>query len=114
MTTTRKKLNKQDKVRKNASRRATLAKMRADLIDKPLHPDHFYRLNIGPIFFGYSHARLLIAIRDGDVPTPIALSDTGRAQGWFGRTIIAWQQERQQKATEKKIVQPQTNAEAHR
>lgn len=59
-----------------------------------LHPDHFYRLCEGPRFFGYGPAWLDRLIKSGEIPTPVALSEKGRARGWFGRTIIEWQQAR--------------------
>ena len=36
-------------------------------------------------------------IASGGIPAPISLSDTGRAKGWFGRVIIAWQAERERR-----------------
>lgn len=63
-----------------------------------LSPDHFYRLADGPHFFGYGPTVLAEKIETGEVPKPIALSDSGRARGWFGRTIIAWQRSREEAA----------------
>jgi len=51
-------------------------------------------------------AALHIKILSGEIPTPIALSDGGRARGWFGRTIIAWQKEREATPAAKQIVCP--------
>ena len=62
---------------------------------KPLLPDKFYRLYDGPQYFGYSYTQLDLRIKKGEIPTPISLSANGRARGWFGRSIIAWQAERE-------------------
>jgi predicted DNA-binding transcriptional regulator AlpA len=57
-----------------------------------LCPDWFYRLVDPTRYFGYSPTQLDEKIRTGQVPAPISLSDSGgRAKGWFGRQIIAWQ-----------------------
>jgi predicted DNA-binding transcriptional regulator AlpA len=66
-----------------------------------LHPDYFYRFILGPKFFGYELSRLYDAIRDGIVPPPVSISDSGRAKGWFGREILRWQEERQKLALAK-------------
>jgi predicted DNA-binding transcriptional regulator AlpA len=59
-----------------------------------LHPDYFYRVYEAGSFFGYSNTVLHLKIESGEIPPPVALSKGGRARGWFGRTIIAWQAER--------------------
>jgi predicted DNA-binding transcriptional regulator AlpA len=74
---------------------------RRQLEERPLHPDFFYRVSDGHKFFGYRSSALAEKIKTGDIPPPIPLSDTGRAKGWFGRAIIAWQQEREAKAAGK-------------
>lgn len=70
--------------------------------DAPSHgtllPDYFYRLSDGPKFFGYQLTVLTEKIDNGEIPKPVSLSDSGRAKGWFGRTIIKWQREREEKA----------------
>jgi predicted DNA-binding transcriptional regulator AlpA len=66
-----------------------------------LHPDHFYRFCEGPHYFGYAPAQLLKKIQTGEIPRPVSLSDTGRARGWFGRSIIRWQAEREAKPAPK-------------
>ena len=63
-----------------------------------LHPDQFYRFADGPKFFGLGLTQLRVRIKKGDIPAPIRLCDGGRASGWFGRTIIAWQIEVEEKA----------------
>ncbi|MCK1417640.1 hypothetical protein IVB55_32820 [Bradyrhizobium sp. CW4] len=73
---------------------------RRQIDQAPVHPDHFYRLVDGYKFFGYKPTALNDAIKSDKVPTPVALSDSGRAKGWFGRTILAWQAARQAKAVE--------------
>lgn len=68
---------------------------------QPLNPDMFYRHSDGWRYFGYSISRLDDKIKTGEIPKPIPLSDEGRAKGWFGRTIIAWQKELEAKAAAK-------------
>jgi predicted DNA-binding transcriptional regulator AlpA len=69
-----------------------------------LLPDYFYRVHQGSKFFGYSNTVLHLKIESGEIPAPIALSDRGRARGWFGRTIIKWQAEREAKPAVKLVV----------
>jgi hypothetical protein len=81
---------------KHQKRPSTKPQERRDQINaQPLHPDWFYRMSDGPKFFGYRSSALAAKIESGEIPGPISLSDTGRAKGWFGRIIIAWQQERE-------------------
>ncbi|MDF0521590.1 hypothetical protein P0R31_30550 [Bradyrhizobium yuanmingense] len=63
-----------------------------------IHPDHFYRMVDGPAFYGYGPTVLAEKIETGEVPKPISLSESGRARGWFGRTILAWQRSREEAA----------------
>ena len=67
-----------------------------------LHPDHFVRLADGPAFSGYRKTQLRKRIASGDIPPPVSLADDGKAMGWFGRTILAWQQGREEKAAAKR------------
>lgn len=66
--------------------------------ERPIHPDWFYRLSEARKFFGYGPTTLDAKIKSGEIPAPVALSDTGRACGWFGRVILEWQAERKAKA----------------
>ena len=59
-----------------------------------LHPNHFYRKCEGPRFFGYAPAHLDTLIDQGVIPQPVALNENGRARGWFGHVILAWQESR--------------------
>jgi predicted DNA-binding transcriptional regulator AlpA len=45
-------------------------------------------------YFGYQPTQLDEKIKAGEIPTPIPLSDTGRAVGWLGSQIIEWQAKR--------------------
>ncbi len=65
---------------------------------EPLHPNEIIRLNEGPTFFGYKHSELDQKIKSGEIPTPFALSDGGRAKGWTGQQIIDYQRRRLAKA----------------
>jgi hypothetical protein len=71
-----------------------------------LNPDWFYRVHEGSKFFGYANSVLHQKILSGEIPAPIALSDApnSRARGWYGRTIIKWQREREAKAAPKLVV----------
>jgi predicted DNA-binding transcriptional regulator AlpA len=71
-----------------------------------INPDWFYRVHEAGPFFGFSNSVLHVKIQTGEIPKPIALSDGGRARGWFGRTIIAWQAEREAKVAPKLVVCP--------
>jgi predicted DNA-binding transcriptional regulator AlpA len=62
-----------------------------------LHPDWFYREAEGGNYFGFKPTQLAVRIKAGDIPKPVSLSESGRSKGWFGRTIIAWQQQREAK-----------------
>jgi hypothetical protein len=74
--------------------------------EAPIIPHFFYRFKDGYKFFGYMPTQLGERIERGDVPMPVSLSDNGRAKGWFGRAIIAWQCEREEKAKEQKEKPP--------
>jgi hypothetical protein len=62
---------------------------------EPINPNFFYRKPEGWKFFGYRLTQLDLKISEGVVPTPIVLdgSPNGRARGWFGSTILKWQQD---------------------
>ena len=62
---------------------------------RPLIAGQFYRLHEGPNYFGFSLNRQDDLIKSGQLPPPISPSDNGRAKGWFGRTILKWQEERE-------------------
>jgi predicted DNA-binding transcriptional regulator AlpA len=62
--------------------------------NQPINADWFYRVADAHRFFGYRATTLAEKISSGEIPAPIPLSDTGRAKGWFGREIIAWQAQR--------------------
>jgi predicted DNA-binding transcriptional regulator AlpA len=106
---------KVDLDRKAAGAAALRAARRAELLDRPLRADFFYRMAVATHYFGLSNAHLYQAIKEGAIPAPVSISDGGRARGWFGRQIIAWQQERLRKAVEKKSAQAAASneAEAH-
>ena len=61
---------------------------------EPLNPDLLYRLRDARKYFGLAPTQLTERIKSGDIPPPVKLSASGRATGWFGRQIIAWQAER--------------------
>jgi predicted DNA-binding transcriptional regulator AlpA len=60
----------------------------------PLNPDVLYRKDEARPFFGYKPTQFEKKIKEGEIPAPIKLSDTGHACGWLGRTILEWQAER--------------------
>jgi len=62
----------------------------ADSTAEAIHPDYIYRkAQYGRKFFGYGATQLDEKIRLGEVPKPVKLSGTGRAEGWFGHQILA-------------------------
>jgi predicted DNA-binding transcriptional regulator AlpA len=77
--------------------RQTIVDFRTD-DERRIHPDHFYRLTEGTLYFGYAPMTLDLKIKSGEVPRPVSLSDSGRAKGWFGREILKWQAARQAKS----------------
>jgi hypothetical protein len=88
-----------------ATAQATSKKKLPSLDAQPMiNPDWFYRVSDGWKFFGYRNSVLHVKISTGEIPTPIALSDGGRARGWFGRTILEWQREREAKPAAKLVV----------
>jgi predicted DNA-binding transcriptional regulator AlpA len=60
----------------------------------PLTESRFYRKMeaVDNRYFGVGASKLDEMIRAGEIEPPIKLGD--RATGWFGRTIIAWQQKK--------------------
>jgi predicted DNA-binding transcriptional regulator AlpA len=61
---------------------------------RPLSAGQFYRKGEAEIYFGCGPTKIDQMIADGEIEPPISITDTGRAVGWFGETIIAWQQRR--------------------
>jgi len=74
----------------NTLRRATVSKTKpADRAAEVIHPDFIYRTaEYGRKLFGFSGTQLREKIRTGEVPKPVRLSSTGRAQGWLGSQIL--------------------------
>jgi predicted DNA-binding transcriptional regulator AlpA len=60
----------------------------------PINPDFVYRVSDGPKYFGFLPTALDQKIKSGEIPEPLFLSDSGRARGWLGRTILQWQADR--------------------
>jgi hypothetical protein len=71
--------------------------------DKELGPNDIVRLHEAKRYFGYQYTQLKKKIAAGFIPAPIALSDDGRALGWFGAQVIEHQQ-RLMKAAEKRTA----------
>jgi predicted DNA-binding transcriptional regulator AlpA len=69
----------------------------------PISPDSFYRKHEAARrkLWGWGLTILDLKIEEGVVPKPIKLDDNGRAVGWYGRTILAWQRDREEKAVAK-------------
>src|SRR5215217_990687 len=53
-----------------------------------LDPNQIIRQRDGYHYFGYKHAALDAKIKSGEIPTPMVLSESGRATGWTGKQII--------------------------
>jgi predicted DNA-binding transcriptional regulator AlpA len=56
-----------------------------------MHPDQILRESELRALDGLGHTRRWDYIAAGIYPKPFRLSDGGRAKGWFGREIAAWQ-----------------------
>jgi len=61
---------------------------------EPLHPDYVYRTAEVARISGYRPTQLAEKVKSGEFPASFKLSDSGRARGWFGRDLIAWQEAR--------------------
>jgi hypothetical protein len=61
-------------------------------MSKELSPNEIVRWRDGPKFFGFKLTQQQEKIASGEIPPPIALSDSGRAKGWLGQQIIEHQQ----------------------
>lgn len=68
------------------------------IADDGIHPDHIYRYADGPKYYGLGLSAIDAKIKTGEIPKPISLSDSGRAKGWLGKTILEWQAARQAKS----------------
>ena len=92
-------MKKSTPVKKHVRRKPTA---RPSLLAKaePINPNFFYRMPEGWKFFGYKPTQLNEKIKSGVVPKPIILdgSADGRARGWFGSTIIKWQNDKMEAA----------------
>jgi hypothetical protein len=61
------------------------------LQEAPLDPYEIKRKGNGKNgkkYFGLGPTQLEVAIKNGEVPAPIPLTDSGRAKGWTGQMII--------------------------
>ena len=72
----------------------------------PINPDFVYRLSDGPKYFGFLPTALDQKIKAGEIPEPLSLSDSGRARGWLGSTILKWQAERAAACAAKTAAKP--------
>jgi hypothetical protein len=72
----------------------------------PINPNSFYRKSVvvRHRFLGYGHSQLDEKIKVGEIDPPVALSESGRAVGWYGRYLLEKQAEREA-AAERKAVQ---------
>jgi predicted DNA-binding transcriptional regulator AlpA len=59
-----------------------------DQDDLDLDPNEIIRPKDGRKYFGYGHSQLAELIKQGEIPPPFPLSETGVAKGWTGRQII--------------------------
>jgi predicted DNA-binding transcriptional regulator AlpA len=60
-------------------------------IRETLDPHQIIRRREGRKYFGLGLTQIDEKIKKGEIPKPIALSDSGRATGWTGRQIIEHQ-----------------------
>jgi hypothetical protein len=70
-----------------------------------IHPDFFYRKHSAEAraVIGYGPSQLEEKIRSGDVDPPVALSESGRACGWYGSQLLAMKQRRIAQAERKAL-----------
>jgi hypothetical protein len=61
---------------------------------KELDPNEVVRQCDGEKWFGYKNTQIREKIKNGEIPEPFDLSDTGRAKAWYGWQIIQHQKER--------------------
>jgi hypothetical protein len=59
-----------------------------------IDPLFAYRYHLGPKIFGICDTKIREKIALGEIPQPVAISDSGYAKAWFGWQIIAWQKAR--------------------
>jgi hypothetical protein len=82
-----------------STRTVTLMKRLADVGEiPPINEQFFYRLHLLPFFLGLEASQIREAIRDGQLPPPVSPTDSGRALGYYGKTILDLQAERRAKA----------------
>jgi len=72
----------------------------------PLHPNSFYRRSVvvRHRLLGYGSSQLAEKIKAGEIKPPIALSESGKAVGWYGKYLLEKQAEREA-AAERKAAQ---------
>jgi hypothetical protein len=59
-----------------------------------IDPLFAYRYRLGPKIFGVCDTKIREKIAKGEIPAPVAISDSGYAKAWFGWQIMAWQKAR--------------------
>jgi hypothetical protein len=59
----------------------------------PLNPNSFYRKSVvvRHRLLGYKHSQLDEKIKAGEIDPPVALSESGRAVGWWGHYLLSRQ-----------------------
>ena len=69
----------------------------------PIDPDRFYRKSeiVQRRFYGYGPTQFEEKVKVGEIDPLISLSDSGRATGQIGRTILEWQARRSAKAAQR-------------
>jgi hypothetical protein len=81
------------------TRTMTLFKRLAEVGEIPPINEHFfYRLHLLPLFLGLETSQIRAAMESGELPPPVSPTDSGRALGYFGSTILELQKKRQAKA----------------
>jgi predicted DNA-binding transcriptional regulator AlpA len=61
-------------------------------------PGNVYRLKDHKTLFGVSKSMMFAMIKNGEIPTPIPLTDGGKIRGWLGQQVLEWQAGRLEKA----------------
>lgn len=54
----------------------------------PINPDFFYRRLVCPLYLGLELTQLDVKIKEGEFPPFIQISESGRAQGYYGSQLL--------------------------
>jgi hypothetical protein len=67
---------------------------RSKSVIEGIEPLFAYRYHLGPKIWGMCDTKIREKIANGEIPPPVALTDSGYSKAWFGWQIIEWQKAR--------------------